>query len=96
MLTLMLPADCSLRMVCHLFDQMTSAVQAEAEVEIDCSALAVIDLAGLQLLISAGRTARAAGKRIRLQAPSDILNAALARAGISPAQFGDCILINRA
>lgn len=83
-------------MVRHLFDQMTSAVRAEAEVEIDCSALAVIDLAGLQLLVSAARTARAAGKRIRLQAPSDILSAALARAGISPAQLGDCILINRA
>ncbi|KFC75638.1 Sulfate permease-like transporter, MFS superfamily [Bosea sp. LC85] len=83
-------------MVRHLFDQMTSAVQAEAQVEIDCSALAVIDLAGLQLLVSAARTARAAGKRISLRAPSDILNAALARAGISPAQLGDCVLINKA
>ncbi|MGO4171056.1 STAS domain-containing protein [Bosea sp. TAF32] len=92
----MLPRDCSLRTVRHLFDEISSAVQAEAEVEIDCSALSMIDLAGLQLLVSAGRTARAAGKRISLRGPSEILNAALARAGISPAQLGDCNLTNKA
>lgn len=92
----MIPADFSLRTVRDLFAQISSALQEGAEIEIDCSALATIDLAGIQLLVSAARSAQAAGKRLFLQPPCDILEAALARAGIAAAQLPDSIFINRA
>lgn len=96
MLTLVLPADCSLRSVRPLYESMISAVRTQEEVAIDCSTLATIDLAGMQLLASAFRSFQAAGKLLSLRGPSDILDKALERAGISPALFGGIDPSNRA
>ena len=82
MVTLSIPADFSLRTIRPLFDELVSAFRADAEVEIDCSTLVAIDISGIQLLISVARTAQAAGKRTRLRGASDVLDAALVRAGI--------------
>lgn len=72
-----------------------SALRVDDEVEIDCSALVAIDISGIQLLISVARTAQAAGKRTRLRGPSEVLDTALVRAGISTTQFENYVLINK-
>lgn len=96
MLTLVLPADCSLRSVRPLYESMISAVRTQEEIEIDCTTLATIDLAGMQLLVSAFRSFQAAGKLLSLRGPSDILDKALERAGIAPGQLGGAVPSNGA
>lgn len=88
MLTLVLPADCSLRSVRALYESMLDALRTQEKIEIDCTTLVAIDLAGMQLLASVFHSFQAAGKLISLRGPSEILDRALERAGISPVQLG--------
>ena len=89
-----LPSDCTLRSARPIQEQLVAALQAVDAVTLDCSAVAHADLAGVQILVSATRTAQAADRSFRLTGVSDILAAALTRAGFALAPSGDRIVIN--
>lgn len=55
---------------------------AAGELALDGSGITRIDLAGLQLLVSATKSAAAAGCSLRIENPSSALHDALQRAGL--------------
>jgi anti-anti-sigma regulatory factor len=52
------------------------------EVMLDCSSLTRVDLAGLQLLVAAGKSAELAGAALRIEKASEALQDAARRAGL--------------
>ncbi len=66
---LALPAALSIREVSTVAPTLAAAIAAGASV-LDSGAVSIIDTAGLQLLLSARRTAAALGVELRLAAPS--------------------------
>jgi anti-anti-sigma regulatory factor len=76
------PADCSLRSIRPLHSEMAAAFKADGDLAIDCSAMTSCDITGLQLLISAAKTAETARRPFRVEGVPEVLSTALARAGL--------------
>ncbi|MBS0372969.1 MAG: STAS domain-containing protein [Proteobacteria bacterium] len=77
-----LPADLQIRGATALAATLRAAVAAGAE-DVDASQVALVDTAGLQLLIAAGRLASAHGRALRWQRPSTALVDAANRLGVA-------------
>ena len=90
-----LPNDLSLRFIRAIYIQLSNAFADEDDVSIDCSTLVTSDLAGLQILVSAMRTAEIMGRSLRLTGDLTALSAALARGGLGLSTTGDQIFVGR-
>jgi ABC-type transporter Mla MlaB component len=66
-----LSGDLSLRSISELHSRLTEAVTAHPAVSIDTSAVESIDVAAVQLLVSATRTAAAQGRTLTVTAPEN-------------------------
>jgi ABC-type transporter Mla MlaB component len=77
-----LPAELQIRGATALAATLRAAVAAGAE-DVDASQVALVDTAGLQLLIAAGRLASAHGRALRWQRPSAALLEAASRLGVA-------------
>ena len=71
LLHLPLKGSLGLRDVARLAEELERLLAAPGPVTIDCDELTDIDLSIVQLLISARRTATAAGRSLTLRHPSD-------------------------
>ncbi|WP_281261274.1 STAS domain-containing protein [Bosea psychrotolerans] len=89
-----MPADCSLRSISSCHAEMVAALKSEGDLSVDCSAITTCDITGIQLLVSAAKTAEAAGRVMRLAGVPETLGMALARAGLALSPAADRILIN--
>jgi len=76
--------DCTLPNLGKLHRQLTSRLTAAEAVNIDLSAMASIDAAGVQLLLAMKKNAAAAGKTFTLLAPPDFLEQTLQNLGLDP------------
>ncbi|WNJ89983.1 STAS domain-containing protein [Bosea sp. 685] len=92
--TVNMPVDCSLRSIrsCHV--EVAAAFKSGGDLVIDCSAITACDIAGIQLLVSASKTAAVSGRLMRLEGASEALSTALVRAGLALSPSADRILIN--
>lgn len=80
--TIQLDGDLSLRNAADICDILHTAITNHDAVSINCAALTGIDVSILQLLVSAQKTAGAAGKSITLDATdNEVLRTALLGAG---------------
>jgi ABC-type transporter Mla MlaB component len=61
----------TVREVAHLAGTLQAALTASGSLLIDCTGLTEIDLAGVQLLVAAHKSARAAGTSLSLRTPPD-------------------------
>ena len=77
-----LPAELQIRGATALAATLRAAVAAGAE-DVDASQVALVDTAGLQLLLAAGRLASAHGRALRCQRPSAVLHEAAGRLGVA-------------
>jgi len=77
-----LPADLSIRAVRETAALIGAALAAGSE-RIDASRVAMVDSAGVQLLIAAGRTAAAHGRALRWAEASSSLIEAASRLGVA-------------
>jgi anti-anti-sigma factor len=77
-----LPADCRIGSARAQHEALRSAFLAGGDIEIDASAAEYIDIAGLQILASALKTAESQKKRLVLTAVSQPLQDAFTRAGL--------------
>ncbi len=83
---LVLPEDCTIARAAELKARLVEALRSDEPVDLDARAVVEVDVAGLQLLWSALRTARARGRSWTL-APdrrSAALERAVELAGLSP------------
>jgi phospholipid transport system transporter-binding protein len=80
---LRLPADCSIGGIRIAYDLICKALRGQTKLELDCSGVAKADVTSVQLLISAAKTARHQGNRVRLTSVSEVLRSAIRRAGVS-------------
>ncbi|MDR6874014.1 anti-anti-sigma regulatory factor [Bosea sp. BE125] len=92
--TVNMPVDCSLRSIrpCHV--EVVAAFKSSGDLVIDCSAITACDIAGVQLLVSASKTAADSGRLLRLEGVPEALSTALARAGLALSPSADRILIS--
>ena len=88
-----MPTDCSLRSIRPLHAEMVAAFKSDGDLAIDCSAITTCDITGIQLLVSAAKTAEASGRVMRLDGVPDVLSVALDRAGLVLSPAADRILI---
>ena len=82
-----LPATVDRNAVQTLIETIKSAIDAGDEVVMDASGVERIGQAGLQFLLSAQKTAKAAGVAIRIAEPSEVLTEAAALTGLSSHLF---------
>lgn len=82
--TLALDADLTVFAVADLKSRLLAALQADADLVLDASAVSEVDGAGLQLLIAAQKQACAQGGRLRLQPVSPQLDEALSLIDLGP------------
>jgi ABC-type transporter Mla MlaB component len=68
---LVLSGDLSLRSISELHTQLIEAVDGHEAVAIGTAGVESIDVAAIQLLVSATQTAAARGRRVSLTAPAD-------------------------
>lgn len=66
MAQVLLPTDLMIQQVAVVKDDLLQAMARQDQLILDCSAVASVDIAGLQLLCAAHQTAVAAGKILRL------------------------------
>ena len=86
---LALPGVATIRTIAGLHDEIQALLQSHDRIVIDCSPLTEADLSLVQLLLSARRSAMAAGKSLALGAPaSGVLHEVLRRGGLLAAQDG--------
>jgi len=78
-----LPADCSIGAIRVVYDLICNALRGRTRLELDCSGVDKADLTSVQLLISAAKTARHQGNRVRLTSVSQGLRSAIRRSGVS-------------
>jgi len=94
MSSITLPLDCTLRAARLVQENTIAALQSGDSITIDCSAVAQVDMAGVQVLVCATRTAKAMDRELSLSGVPDALAAALARAGFALAPSSDHIILN--
>lgn len=82
--TLRMPAQCDLRSVRTLRGEMLAALDREPEVALDCAAVERADMAFVQLVLAAGRSAARRGVTLVLTNRTAGLDAAYRRAGLDP------------
>ena len=70
---------------------LLDAFRTRDEIEIDAAKVEHVDVAFLQLLVSATKTANASNKRLRLIAISEPVRGAMARAGLRLSSSDDQI-----
>ena len=81
--TFRLSEDCSLRTIRTVRDGIAAMLAESDAVEIDCMRAEHVDLAFVQLITSAMRTAQREAKQLRVVNLSDAARTAFARAGLS-------------
>ncbi|MEH3118356.1 MAG: STAS domain-containing protein [Methylorubrum populi] len=79
------PADCSLREIRRLKDEIEAALKAAEALTIDCGTVERADLSFVQLLHAAHRTARRDAKVLHVANLSLAARSAFARAGLPDA-----------
>lgn len=82
--TLRMPAHCDLRSVQSLRDEMLAALDDTTAVTLDCGAVERADMAFVQLVLSAGRSAARRGSSLALANRTPGLDVAFHRAGFDP------------
>lgn len=82
--TLALEADLTVMAVADLKSRLLAALQADADVVLDASAVSEVDGAGLQLLLAAQKQALAQGGRLLLQPLSPVMSEALSLIDLGP------------
>jgi ABC-type transporter Mla MlaB component len=80
---LRLPADCSIGGIRIVYDLICNALRGQTKLELDCSGVDKADVTSVQLLISAAKTARHQGNRVRLTSVSEVLRSAIRRSAVS-------------
>lgn len=88
MTTIALKPDLSLRGVATVHDELRRANLSAGPMTIDASAVALADVAGVQLLVSALATARDAGCALSISHMSQPLAQAISRAGLTLSACG--------
>lgn len=88
--------DITIKSISNTYRKLIIEFKEFDEILIDCSGVNQCDISAIQLLVSARKSAIAKRLDVRLSGVTGALNAALVRAGISPAQLPDSILINGA
>jgi phospholipid transport system transporter-binding protein len=86
-----LDSQCGIRAAKEHHGVLLGAFREREEIEIDAAKVEHVDVAFLQLLVSAAKTAAAKQKRMRLTAVSQPLRAALTRAGLRLSSSDDQI-----
>jgi anti-anti-sigma regulatory factor len=86
-----LESQCGIRTVGERHSALLGAFLEREEIEIDAGKVEHVDVAFLQLLVSAAKTAAAQQKRMRLIAVSQPLRDALRRAGLRLSSSDDQI-----
>jgi len=87
-----LPLDgpLTIRTIGPIHDALVDALARHQTVQLDCSGADAIDLSFIQLLLSARRSARDAGRQLTLAAPAGgALRAALEHGGFLPSEGAD-------
>jgi anti-anti-sigma regulatory factor len=92
--TVNMPVDCSLRSIRPFHVEVVAAFKSGGDLIIDCSAITACDIATIQLLVSASKTAADSGCLLRLEAVPEVLSTTLARAGLALSPSADRILIS--
>ncbi|PXW95500.1 anti-anti-sigma factor [Sphaerotilus hippei] len=77
-----LDAEVTIRQAAELHPRLRAAIEAGLGC-IDLSAVVEFDTAGLQLLAASCRSARDQGRRLQLQAPSEVVRGVCATYGLS-------------
>jgi chemotaxis protein CheX len=96
MSNIQLPADLTLRSARLAHESIAAVFQSSDPVNIDCSTVTQADLAGVQLLVSATRTATGSGRTLTLVGMSEALAQALTRSGFELAPSSDHIVLTEA
>ncbi|SFI88459.1 anti-sigma-factor antagonist [Bosea sp. OK403] len=92
--TVNMPVDCSLRSIRPFHVEVVAAFKSSGDLVIDCSAITACDIAAVQLLVSASKTAADSGRLLRLEGVPEVLSTTLARAGLALSPSADRILIS--
>ncbi|MCJ2088599.1 STAS domain-containing protein [Methylobacterium sp. E-005] len=79
-----MPAQCDLRSVQSLRGEMLAALDAGSALTLDCAAVERADMAFLQLVLAAGRSAARRGATLALTNRTGGLDVAFRRAGLDP------------
>jgi len=79
-----MPAQCDLRSVQPLRDKMLAALGGNSPVTLDCAAVERADVAFVQLVLAAGRSAARRGATLALTNRTAGLDVAFRRAGLDP------------
>lgn len=80
--TLHLSGDCGIRTVRALHAELSAALKTVDVVEINGADVERFDIACVQVIVSAQKTAYRAGRQLRFTDPSDAVRTAFARAGL--------------
>jgi phospholipid transport system transporter-binding protein len=83
-ITLEMPEACDLRTVRSIRDDLVAALQRGLSVALDCAAVARTDIAFVQLVVAAGRSAARRGVTVTLAGVTPSLETAFRRAGFDP------------
>ncbi len=75
--------DCTLRAIRPLHGEITAALASTMDLVLDCADVARADIAFVQLVVSAARTAERQAKRLTLVEVPAIVESAFARAGLA-------------
>nr|WP_280140974.1 STAS domain-containing protein [Methylobacterium phyllostachyos] len=79
-----MPAQCDLRSVQQLRDEMLAAFGGDSPVTLDCTAVERADVAFVQLVLAAERSAARRGATLTLTNRTTGLDIAFRRAGLDP------------
>ncbi|MFW1678011.1 STAS domain-containing protein [Pontibacter sp. JAM-7] len=86
-MTLELPEEVSIENVCEWKEKFTEVLQGSSSVQVNAGALSRVDTAGIQLFAVAAMAAKAAGKPLSWQRPSDALKDTVAQLGLTQIVF---------
>lgn len=84
---LTLPDDCSIRTIRSLHDEVGAAFSTTTDLTLDCTDVTRVDIAFVQLVVSAAGTANRQAKQFRLTNMPEAVATAFRRAGVSPNGF---------
>ncbi|GJD30270.1 hypothetical protein PMNALOAF_1514 [Methylobacterium adhaesivum] len=81
---LKLPADCSIRTIRSLHGEVGEAFAQTGDLTLDCTDVTRVDIAFVQLVVSAAKTATRQAKHLRLANMPAAVEVAFQRAGVAP------------
>lgn len=83
-LSVKMSGDCTVRSIRTLHREITAALEATGDLNLDCAEVERADIAFVQLLLSAAATAARGAKRLTLVDASEVVCGAFVRAGLQP------------